>query len=88
MRARQKSLAVINRIGKKLIGEKKAAVLSERSNGMVEKEDIQGHDLLSLLIRSNLAADMPESMRMTDDEILAQVPTFLIAGMLPLTAAV
>jgi hypothetical protein len=39
---------------------------------VVEKQDVQGHDLLSLLIKSNIAADMPEDMRMTDSEILSR----------------
>ncbi|KAI0032662.1 cytochrome P450 [Vararia minispora EC-137] len=80
LRERQEALRVINRIGRQLIKEKKAAVLAETVDGTVEKEDIHEHDLLSLLIRSNIASDMPESMQMTDEEILAQVPTFLIAG--------
>ncbi|KAH8985284.1 cytochrome P450 [Lactarius akahatsu] len=42
--------------------------------------DKKGHDLLSLLIKSNIASDTPESMRMSDEEILSQVPTFLFAG--------
>ena len=31
-----------------------------------------GYDLLSLLIKSNIAADMPENMRMSDSEILSR----------------
>ena len=31
-----------------------------------------GHDLLSLLIKANIAADMPENMRMSDSEILSR----------------
>ncbi|KZV72431.1 cytochrome P450 [Peniophora sp. CONT] len=77
---RQKNLDVINSVGTRMIQEKKAAVLSSKVNGHIEKDDISGHDLLSLLIRSNLASDMPQSMRLSDEEILAQVPTFLIAG--------
>ena len=38
----------------------------------MEKGDFKGNDLLGLLIRANMAADMPESMRMTDPEILAR----------------
>jgi len=38
----------------------------------VERLDVAGHDLLSLLIKSNIAADMPESMRMSDSEILSR----------------
>ncbi|KAI0250884.1 cytochrome P450 [Lactifluus subvellereus] len=73
----------IKHIGSGLIEDRKAAVLAERSangSGVVEKQDVQGHDLLSLLVKSNIAADMPENMRMSDSEILSQVPTFLLAG--------
>ncbi|KAH9030860.1 cytochrome P450 [Lactarius deliciosus] len=82
-RALNRSLEVIRRIGSQLIQDKKAAVLAELSSdasGVVEKRDVQGHDLLSLLIKSNIASDIPESMRMSDEEILSQLPTFLIAG--------
>jgi hypothetical protein len=39
---------------------------------VVEKQDVQGHDLLSLLVKSNIATDIPESMRMSDLEILSR----------------
>ena len=42
------------------------------SNGEVEKDDVSGNDLLSLLIRANLASDMPVNMRMSDAEILSR----------------
>ena len=48
------------------------AELSSDSAGVVEKHDVQGHDLLSLLIKSNIASDMPASMRMSDSEILSR----------------
>ncbi|KAH9169230.1 cytochrome P450 [Lactarius sanguifluus] len=78
-----RSLEVIRRIGSQLIQDKKAAVLAKLSSdasGVVEKHDVQGHDLLSLLIKSNIASDIPESKRMSDEEILSQLPTFLLAG--------
>jgi hypothetical protein len=40
--------------------------------GAVGRQDVGGHDLLSLLIKANIAADMPESMRMSDTEILSR----------------
>jgi cytochrome P450 len=70
-----RSLGVIRRIGSQLIQDKKAAVLAELSSdgtGVVEKHDVQGHDLLSLLIKSNIASDMPTNMRMSDSEILSR----------------
>ena len=81
VRATAKAKAEITEIGTRLIAEKKAAILQEAaSNASLEKKDIQGNDLLSLLIRANLASDLPETSRLSDKDILAQVPTFLVAG--------
>ena len=58
-----------------LIAEKKSAVMAASSNvggSVVERKDIQGHDLLSLLIKSNLAADLPDEARLNDADILAR----------------
>ena len=41
-------------------------------SGAVGRQDVGGHDLLSLLIKANIAADIPESMRMSDSEILSR----------------
>ncbi|CAK5267084.1 unnamed protein product [Mycena citricolor] len=62
-------------IGKQLMEKSKAecAVLAEKDLG-------SGRDLLSLLIKANMSADIPESQRMSDDEVIAQIPTFLLAG--------
>jgi len=57
----------------------KTAVLAERNvggSGAIGKQDVQGHDLLSLLIKSNIASDVPESMRMSDSEILSRESHF------------
>ncbi|KAI0273883.1 cytochrome P450 [Russula aff. rugulosa BPL654] len=73
----------IRSIGQNVISQKKAEILSSSeidSKGRVEKKNIQGRDLLSLLMKANMATDIPEHARMTDEDILAQVPTFLLAG--------
>ncbi|KAH9917917.1 cytochrome P450 [Epithele typhae] len=75
--AADKAQGVMVEIAKKLLLEKKAEL---RSRGAVEKRDVQGRDLLTLLLKSNLAADVPDDQKLTDDEVLAQIPTFLIAG--------
>jgi hypothetical protein len=65
----------VRRVGSRLIEERKAAVLDERSasgSNVVEKQNVQGNDLLSLLVKSNIAADIPETMRMSDFEILSR----------------
>ncbi|KDR80817.1 hypothetical protein GALMADRAFT_241271 [Galerina marginata CBS 339.88] len=68
------------RIGKQLLRESKAGL--ETDNGLPgDKEKAsQRRDLLSLLVRANTATNLPPSQRMTDEDVLAQVPTFLVAG--------
>jgi hypothetical protein len=44
--------------------------------GAIEKSSLQGRDLLSLLVRANMATDIPESQRITDEDVLARMPPF------------
>uniref|UniRef100_A0A0W0FWP6 Cytochrome p450 n=2 Tax=Moniliophthora roreri TaxID=221103 RepID=A0A0W0FWP6_MONRR len=60
------------RIGRELLETRKAMV----SGG----KDGYGRDLLSLLIRSNASPEVPQNQRLSDEEVIAQVPTFLAAG--------
>ena len=53
--------------------------MGEHPDGTVTKDDISGHDLLSLLLKSNMAGDLGDNFRMTDEEIISQVPTFIVA---------
>lgn len=69
----------MDRVGKQLLAERKAAVLSSAESA-VERKDFESKDLLSLLVRQNMASDVPEESRMTDEEVLAQIPTFILAG--------
>jgi hypothetical protein len=58
-----------------LISQKKAEILATAESdakGGVEKRDIQGRDLLSLLMKANMATDIADSARMNDEEILAR----------------
>ncbi|CAA7260000.1 unnamed protein product [Cyclocybe aegerita] len=66
------SLRVIAEAGKKIVAENKAAYLDAQENGNESK------DLLTLLIKSNLSED--SSKRLTDQELLDQCSTFLLAG--------
>ncbi|KAJ7700784.1 cytochrome P450 [Mycena rosella] len=43
-------------------------------------ESGRGRDLLSLLVRANTSKDVPEHQRLTDEDVLAQVSNFLVAG--------
>ena len=70
-----RALKEIQHTGSQLIQDKKTAVRDEcdvNGSGAIGRQDVGGHDLLSLLIKANIAADMPESMRMSDTEILSR----------------
>ena len=47
-------------------------LVENNAGGGVEKKDFQGRDLLSLLIKANMATDLSDSARMTDEEIQAR----------------
>jgi len=71
----------MNRIGKQLLQDSKAAILADGvGNEKIEKSSWPGRDLLSLLLRANMSTDLPPNQRMTEEDVLAQVPTFLVAG--------
>ena len=44
------------------------------------KDSVKGKDFLSLLIRANLAYDLPASERLSDEDVMCQISTFVIAG--------
>ncbi len=45
--------------------------------GEVEKGSDIGKDLLSLVIKANMASDLRADQQLTDDEVLAQITTFV-----------
>ncbi|KDQ54074.1 hypothetical protein JAAARDRAFT_38679 [Jaapia argillacea MUCL 33604] len=86
-RRRNKARKTMDRIGRELLAEKKAAITTsiaaergETKISEVGKKSVQGKDLLSLLVRANMATDLKDSQRLSDEDVLAQVPTFLTAG--------
>ncbi|KAJ7731078.1 cytochrome P450 [Mycena metata] len=62
------SQAVMRRIGQRLLRD---------SNSV---DSVASRDLLSLLVHANTTEDIPEAQRLSDEDVLAQVPTFLVAG--------
>ncbi|KAJ7458543.1 cytochrome P450 [Mycena latifolia] len=74
-RIERASQATIARIGWKLLADCKREVAE---NGTFETG--QGRDLLTLLVRANTSKEIPESQRLSDEDVIAQVPTFLVAG--------
>ncbi|CAE6422736.1 unnamed protein product [Rhizoctonia solani] len=66
--------ATVNRIGTNLIRDKKILLQED-----AQSEESLGRDLLTLLIKSNLA-ETDSRQAMSDDEVLGQISTFLAAG--------
>ncbi|KAG6909596.1 hypothetical protein DXG01_016635 [Tephrocybe rancida] len=60
------------RIGNQLLRESKLSA--------EDKSTSKSRDLLSLLVHSNMSTDLPAHQRMSDEDVVAQVPTFLVAG--------
>lgn len=71
----------MRRIGRQLIAEKKAAILSQSSSvegnrdpekTSVSRMDMQGRDLLTLLMKANMATDIPENQKLSEEDVLAR----------------
>ncbi|KAI0075643.1 cytochrome P450 [Panus rudis PR-1116 ss-1] len=73
-----KAREVMRRVGLDLIARKKASILARKQG--VTKNDLTERDLLTLLIKANMATDVPENQKLSDEDVLAQIPTFLAAG--------
>nr|AVZ23833.1 cytochrome P450 [Thanatephorus cucumeris] len=69
------NLATIRRIGMEIVEDKKK-ILHQNRGG----DEFYGQDLLTLLIKSNIAPDIEKDQAMTDEEIFGQISTFLAAG--------
>lgn len=67
------------RIGQELVDNKKKAILAQ-INGELEKGDDIGKDLLSLLMRANMSPDLRADQKLSNDEVIAQITTFMLAG--------
>nr|BED42952.1 cytochrome P450 monooxygenase [Trametes versicolor] len=84
LRRVEHSKSVIRRIGARLIKAKKADLQREATkdaeSGGQGRRSPQGRDMLSLLVRANVAADLPSNPRLSDEDVLSQFPTFLLTG--------
>ncbi|KAJ7016522.1 cytochrome P450 [Mycena alexandri] len=62
-------------IAKKLLEDSKNAV---KASG--DETPSARRDLLSLMVKSNMSKDIPEHLRLSDADVIAQIPTFFVAG--------
>ncbi|KAJ8509529.1 hypothetical protein ONZ45_g8314 [Pleurotus djamor] len=68
---------VMARIGRELLASSRAAV------SPYQKEVDQGmktRNILSQLVKANTSPNNPPESRLSDEDVLAQIPTFLVAG--------
>ncbi|TFK99856.1 cytochrome P450 [Pterulicium gracile] len=70
---------MMNRIGKQLL-ERSKQQASEEKPALTSNTISRPRDLLSLLVRANMDPSVPEQQRLSKDEVIAQIPTFLLAG--------
>ncbi|RDB16987.1 hypothetical protein Hypma_002672 [Hypsizygus marmoreus] len=76
MRTVKRCQEVIHRVAGQLIQEKKRKVVEGEKSG----SSFMGRDLLSLLLKSNVATDLPPEYRISDEDILNNINTFMFAG--------
>ncbi|KAJ6600393.1 cytochrome P450 [Mycena vulgaris] len=67
--------ATMRRIGLQLLQDSRRKIVEGSS-----ADSVASRDLLSLLVRANMAKDISEAQRLSEEDVLAQVPTFLVAG--------
>ncbi|QRW08852.1 cytochrome P450 family protein [Ceratobasidium sp. AG-Ba] len=72
----ENNIAVTKRIGKRIVDDKKMLLIQEEKEGAASS----ARDLLSLLIKSNMAQGTMSDQSMSDEEVLGQISTFLAAG--------
>ncbi|KAE9401805.1 cytochrome P450 [Gymnopus androsaceus JB14] len=66
----------MERIGQQFLSESKAFVKAAGENA----DTFRSKDLLTLLVRSNMSKGIPDDQRISDEEVVAQIPAFLAAG--------
>ena len=70
--------AVMRRIGSQLIEEKKAEIRRESASegkekdAGLERKNVRGRDLITLLLKANMATDIPDSQKLSDEDVLAR----------------
>ncbi|KAJ7724569.1 cytochrome P450, partial [Mycena maculata] len=75
-RARQATREKMDYLAGHIVSESKATI-----KAAAEEKTFSGRkDLLSVLLKANLSTELPENHRLSDAEVVAQIPGFFIAG--------
>ncbi|KAJ7065420.1 cytochrome P450 [Mycena amicta] len=81
-------LRLIPMPGRKLVQAAKDKMFGISRTLMKESKDFirasaeknTSRDLLSILIKANLGIDVPEDQRLSDQDVVSQIPTFIVVG--------
>ncbi|TXT08897.1 hypothetical protein VHUM_03025 [Vanrija humicola] len=65
-----------DRVGREIVAARKA----ELSDVKVDKRADIGKDAISLLLKANMSPDLDDKQRLSDDEVLGQIGTLMVAG--------
>ncbi|KAJ8455588.1 hypothetical protein ONZ51_g12390 [Trametes cubensis] len=65
-------------IGARLVAEKKARLLLH--NAKDGGNSFEDRDFVSVLVKAHIKSDVPGVLRLSEDDVLSQFPTFIIAG--------
>ncbi|KAF7331414.1 Cytochrome P450 [Mycena kentingensis (nom. inval.)] len=70
----------LRKIAKRMMDISGEIVLKSKA-ALVNPHDLSGkRDLLSILLSANVSSDIPERQRLSDAEVIAQIPGFFVAG--------
>ncbi|KAJ7055972.1 cytochrome P450 [Mycena amicta] len=67
-------------IGRRIIKQSKASISAEAKQDSNAKTIGKRRDLLSILLKANMSAGLPESQKLSDTEVISQIPAFFLAG--------
>ncbi|GMK57994.1 hypothetical protein CspeluHIS016_0500260 [Cutaneotrichosporon spelunceum] len=67
-----------DRVARDIVKQKKELVAAELKTD--DRSETRGRDLISRVVRANMDPDLRPEQRLTDDEVVAQVVTFMVAG--------
>ena len=80
-RTRRKAMETMNRIGRELVNDRKAAVLGQKhvkSDVEDDRGELASRDLLSVLVQANLDTGLPANQRMSDEDVLDRTLLFML----------
>ncbi|WVQ81485.1 hypothetical protein IAT38_003609 [Cryptococcus sp. DSM 104549] len=78
MRKLKKATRRTREICASIVEERKRSILA--AHNTIEKNVDIGNDLLSILMKANMASDIRPDLKLSDEEVVSQITTVMIAG--------